>query len=107
MKTSVGIGLLGLGVVGGGVARTLVERAEHVRQLAGCDLSLEGVLVRDPSRPRSFDLPPSLVTTRIEDILDNPAVDVVVEVMGGQFHEFRNRRQVPVGTADIDVAKPG
>ena len=84
MKTSVGIGLLGLGVVGGGVARTLVERAEHVRQLAGCELSLEGVLVRDPSRPRSFDLPPSLVTTRIEDILDNPAVDVVVEVMGGQ-----------------------
>ena len=84
MKTSVGIGLLGLGVVGGGVARTLTERAEHVHQLAGCKLSLEGVLVRDPGKPRSFAVPDGLITTRVEDILDNPDVDIVVEVMGGQ-----------------------
>ena len=84
MKTSVGIGLLGLGVVGGGVAKALTQRAEHVHQLAGCKLSLEGVLVRDPAKPRSFAVPDSLVTTRVEDILDNPDVDIVVEVMGGQ-----------------------
>ena len=82
--SSVGIGLLGLGVVGGGVAKVLSEKAEHLRGLVGCPVSLEGTLVRDPGKRRSFQPPPHLVTTNIEDILNNPSVDIVVEVMGGQ-----------------------
>ena len=83
-KSSVGIGLLGLGVVGGGVARILSEKSEHLEGLVGCSLSLEGALVRDLGKGRSFQAPPHLVTTNVEDILNHPRVGIVVEAMGGQ-----------------------
>ena len=83
-KSSVGIGLLGAGIVGGGVAKILSAKAEKLRRLTGCDVSLEGVLVRDTARPRSFQLPSKLLTTNVEEILGNPNVAIVVEVMGGQ-----------------------
>ena len=83
-KSSVGIGLLGLGVVGGGVARILSEKGEHLEGLVGCSISLEGALVRDPGKGRSFQPPPHLVTTNVEDILNNHRVDIVVEAMGGE-----------------------
>ncbi len=84
MKDSVGIGLLGMGVVGGGVARILSQNSKQLEELVDCPLSLEGVLVRDLGKSRSYDLPPHLLTTSVEDILDNPSVDIIVEVMGGQ-----------------------
>lgn len=83
-KSSVGIGLLGAGIVGGGVAKILSAKAEKLRGLTGCHVSLEGVLVRDTARPRSFQLPSELLTTNVEEILGNPNVAIVVEVMGGQ-----------------------
>ena len=84
MKDSVGIGLLGMGVVGGGVARILSQNGKQLEELVDCPLSLEGVLVRDLGKSRSYDLPPHLLTTSVEDILGNPSVDIIVEVMGGQ-----------------------
>ena len=82
-KSSVGIGLLGMGVVGGGVAEVLSSKGPQLAHLVGCPLTLEGVLVRDPSKPRSFEPASRILTTKVEDILDNPRVEVVVEVMGG------------------------
>ena len=83
-KPSVGIGLLGMGVVGGGVARVLSEKAGQLGALVGSSLALEGALVRDSSKGRSYDLPQHLITTNVEDILENPRVEIIVEVMGGQ-----------------------
>ena len=83
-KSTVGIGLLGLGVVGSSVARILSEKGDQLCRLVGSPLSLEGVLVRDPNKSRSFEPASGLVTTNAEDILGNPAVDIIVEVMGGQ-----------------------
>ena len=83
-SSSIGIGLLGMGVVGGGVARTLSEKGNKLGRLIGAPVTLEGVLVRDPTKSRSFDPPSHLVTTTVEDILGNPQVDIVVEVMGGR-----------------------
>ncbi len=79
-----GIGLLGMGVVGGGVARVLSEKAGRLGALVGSSLALEGALVRDSSKGRSYDLPQHLITTNVEDILENPRVEIIVEVMGGQ-----------------------
>jgi len=75
---------MGIGVVGGGVARILLEKSKLLEELVGCPVSLEGALVRDIAKPRSFDLPSHLLTTNVEDILNNPNVGIVVEVMGGQ-----------------------
>lgn len=80
-KRPVGIGLLGLGTVGSAVARTFAERSRHLDDAAGRPLQLVAAAVRDASRPRDAgDVPLS------EDafaILDDPAVDIVVEVIGG------------------------
>ena len=83
-EPSIGIGLLGGGVVGSGVARVLIDTGETLGELVGRPLSLEGVLVRDAAKRRPNGPPADLLTTEAGDILDNPRVDVVVEVMGGQ-----------------------
>ena len=77
----VGIGILGGGTVGGVLARKLLEDRAAIAAKAGIDLELVGVAVRDPAKPRPF--PESLVTTDAESLVDDPAVDLVVELMGG------------------------
>ncbi|MEK7777518.1 MAG: homoserine dehydrogenase [Chloroflexota bacterium] len=79
----IGIGLLGLGVVGSEVARSLIQKSERLSQKAGRPLFLCGVLVRDKAKPRDSAVPPRLLTTNPADILNNPQVDVVVELLGG------------------------
>lgn len=87
------VGLLGLGTVGTGVARFLVERGAGLAQTFGCSLELVKVLVRDPTRPRAVGLDPSLITTSPSDVLDDRDVDVVVEVMGGEDPAFAYMRR--------------
>ncbi|MBM2832030.1 MAG: metM [Dehalococcoidia bacterium] len=84
MKKGIGIGLLGLGVVGSGVAQVLLQKADFLERQAGSPLSLKRVLVRHPGKRRSLKIAPALLTTRAEDILQDPAVDIVVEVIGGE-----------------------
>ena len=84
MKESVGIGLLGMGVVGGGVASVLGDKSALLAKLAGAPLKLQGALVRDLSRQRAAILRDGALTTNADDILDNPDVDIVVEVIGGE-----------------------
>jgi homoserine dehydrogenase len=78
---TIGIGLLGLGTVGAGVAG-IVASPEGRHPLVG-DLALRRVAVRDLSRPRPVELPGAILTTDPEAVVDDPAVDIVVEVMGG------------------------
>ena len=54
-----------------------------LQELAGCSISLRKALVRDLAKDRSFELPRRLLTGSVADILDDPEVDIVVEVMGG------------------------
>jgi len=78
------IGLIGLGTVGAQVADRLVGHRAALRRRAGVDLELGRVLVRDPSRPRAVQLPAGMLTTDPADVLDDPAIDVVIEVAGGE-----------------------
>ncbi|MDQ6692690.1 MAG: homoserine dehydrogenase [Candidatus Dormibacteraeota bacterium] len=76
------VGLLGLGTVGGEVAQHLLSRRDAIAARTGVALNLRRVLVRDPARARQ--IPPGLVTTSPGEILDDPDVDVVIEVIGGE-----------------------
>ena len=80
----INIGLMGLGVVGGGVARALMSQKESLSRKAGCPLILTKVLVRDREKPRSWSVTQEILTTNPQEILGDPDVQVVVEVMGGE-----------------------
>ena len=74
---------MGLGVVGGGVASALLQDPSPVTARVGRPVNLRRVLVRDRSRARDVSVPPEILTTNAEDILDDPEIDILVEVMGG------------------------
>ncbi|MFM7314681.1 MAG: homoserine dehydrogenase [Cyanobium sp.] len=78
---TIGIGLLGLGTVGAGVA-AILTRPEGRHPLVA-DLALKRVAVRDLSRPRPVPIDSEILCTDPEAVVDDPAVDLVVEVMGG------------------------
>ena len=80
---AIGIGLIGMGVVGGGVARILQDRADYFHQVKGLDLQIRRVAVRDLSKPRAVDLPKDRFTDNPEAVVNDPNVQIVVEVMGG------------------------
>ncbi len=81
--SGINVGLMGLGVVGGGVASALLQEPSPVSARVGRQVNLRRVLVRDRFRPRDVEVPSALLTTNAEDILDDPEIDILVEVMGG------------------------
>ena len=80
----IGVGLLGLGVVGGGVAAVLLQKPDVLAKQAGSSLTLRRVLVRDPSKKRTVVVDSSLLTTDAQQVLSDPKIGIVVEVMGGE-----------------------
>jgi homoserine dehydrogenase len=78
---TIGVGLLGLGTVGAGVANILTS--PEGRHPLVAELVLRRVAVRDPQRSRPVELPSERIVTDPAAVVDDPAVDIVVEVMGG------------------------
>lgn len=77
------VGLLGCGTVGGGVLHLLRANAAYLEARVGAPFEVARVLVRDPSKERVKELDRSRLTTKPDDVVSDPAIDVVVEVMGG------------------------
>ncbi len=84
-KDEIGIGLLGLGVVGSAVAEAITHRSQSG---GGYRLKLLGAVVRDPTKKRPVGLPTGSVSTDPASVLRNPAVQIVVEAMGGEHPAF-------------------
>ena len=80
---SVGVGLLGLGTVGVAVARRLIEQWELLGERAGATPVLRVVAVRDVARSRDIDLKNVRLVGDAVAVVNDPAVAIVVEVMGG------------------------
>lgn len=81
MGNKIGIGLLGLGTVGTGVAEILLS-PENRHPLVS-QVELIGIAVRDIHRERKVKIPSEILTNDPTMIVDNPSIEVVVEVMGG------------------------
>ncbi|GAH87144.1 unnamed protein product, partial [marine sediment metagenome] len=79
-------GLMGLGVIGGQVARVLMDRAEVLAEPVGCSLVLRKVkvLAQDLARPQAMEMGPQLFTTDADEFFAEPEIDIVVEVIGGE-----------------------
>ena len=79
----VGVAILGLGVVGGGTARILINRKQAIKEEYGVDIDITAVLDRIPERVTNLGLDLNILASNIDEITQNPNVDIVVECMGG------------------------
>lgn len=78
-----GVGLIGAGVVGGGVADLLLTRRAMLAERCGIDIELAGVADKDVARAASSGAPREIITDDFRKMLANPNIDVAVELMGG------------------------
>jgi len=83
LKLTVGIGLLGCGTVGAGVADRLARCGDAIERRSGVRYELRGVAVRDLLKDRPDSLDRRLFTKDARAIVDDPQVDVIVELVGG------------------------
>ncbi len=91
------VGLAGLGTVGAAVWRRLESQRDLLRQRTGTEIRVEQVTVRRPERAREVGVPEKIVTTDFQRLIENPDLDVVVELIGGTtdaynlIHQALNR----------------
>ncbi|NQT88252.1 homoserine dehydrogenase [bacterium] len=77
------VGLVGFGTVGTGVARILLQNAEPIAAKTGLDIALKRVCDIDVARDRGVAIPDGRMTTNVDDVLGDPEVEVVIELVGG------------------------
>ena len=83
MLKKAGVAILGLGVVGGGTYQILTEKKEYFKKTQGVDITVECVLEKNKERAISLGIEESKIANSIEEVVSNPNVDIVVEVIGG------------------------
>src|SRR5690606_9355302 len=83
MKNYVSIGLLGLGTVGSGVVQLIQQHQEDLVHQVGCEVRVKSILVRDIHKVRDLGNHQVHLTTNANEVLQDPEIDVVIEVMGG------------------------
>lgn len=76
------IGLLGLGTVGTGVIKLIEGHQEDLLKQTGNEIKIEKVLVKDLDKVRNFSIEKRLLTNDPWKVINNPEIDVIVEVMG-------------------------
>ena len=83
MKSRIGVGIIGFGTVGTGVAKLLLQNATLIQRRLGVPVQLVRIADTDLTRDRGLALPPGLLTTDTKQVLADPAIDVVIELIGG------------------------
>ena len=80
-KTNVAV--VGLGTIGTGVARLLLDHGDRTSRHAGRTLWLKKVVDKDISTPRDVELPKGVLTDSLDEVINDPEITVVVQVIGG------------------------
>ncbi len=81
---TVNVGIIGLGTVGGGVYRLITTHAERYRKNLGIDLRIARVCNRSEKRAHELGIDPEQFTSDWRDVVSDPSIDIVVEVIGGE-----------------------
>ncbi len=82
-KQSINVGIIGFGTVGSGTARILLENADVIRRRLGAPAVLKTISDLDIKRDRGLKLGSVKLTTDVKDIINDPEIDIVVELIGG------------------------
>ena len=80
---AVKVGLLGLGTVGGGAVTVLKRNAEEITRRAGRGIQVTHAAARDLNKPRNCDTTGIKLTTDPNEVVDDPDVQIIVELIGG------------------------
>ena len=105
--------MLGAGVVGAGTIDLLARRGGQIARSIGAELQVRRVVVRDVERKRDAVINADLLTTDPSLVLDDPEIDVVVELIGGEYpaveyiaRALENHKHVVTGNKEV-IAKHG
>jgi homoserine dehydrogenase len=88
MKKEIGIGLMGFGVIGSGTARALTNKKESLAKQAYSPLDLKKILEKDKTKYGTLGIKRELFTDKLDEIVGNPEIDIVIELMGGEQPAF-------------------
>lgn len=95
------VGLIGFGTVGSGVVRLLQDNGDLLRRRLGAEIVLKKIADIDIERPRMVSVGRGLLTADAGEILGDPEIDIVVELVGGYepsrsfiLQAMRNRKHV-------------
>ena len=85
--TALRIGLFGGGIVGGGVIELLQKYNQRTSNELGVSIEIIKICVRSIDKPRDFKYDPNVIklVTNYQDILDDPSINCVIELMGGNI----------------------
>jgi len=109
--SKIGIGLLGLGTIGQGVFKLIMDHKEELEFQVGSEIAIHKILVSDLNKERIIDgvtVNANLLTDKVNDIIDDDSIQIVIEVMGGikrakQYMEEALKAGKSVVTANKDV----
>ncbi|OQX53258.1 MAG: hypothetical protein B5M48_03795 [Candidatus Omnitrophica bacterium 4484_213] len=100
MKT-LNIGLIGFGTIGSGVVKVLEEKKNELQQKTNCEFRIRAIADKDISSPRCVRVSKDVLTKDVHKILDDPEIDVVIELIGGihpakefVINALKNRKDV-------------
>ncbi len=80
---NINIGLVGFGTIGAGVAKVLLENHEVISARLGAELKLKKIADLDITTDRGVTIPDGILTTDIDQVIGNPEIDIVIELIGG------------------------
>ncbi|MCE9560304.1 MAG: homoserine dehydrogenase, partial [Armatimonadetes bacterium] len=80
-QSAVRVGFLGYGTVGVGAVSMLTDNRDAINRKAGLSIEIAKIGIRDSQKPRNLDS--KLFTTNLESVVNDPNIDVIVEVIGG------------------------
>ena len=79
----INVGIIGFGTIGGGVIKAFADKGSFMRKRRGVSVGISRIADKDLRRKRSVKAPKSKLTKRANDILNDPNIDIVVELVGG------------------------
>ncbi|MCG2709627.1 MAG: homoserine dehydrogenase [Thermodesulfovibrionales bacterium] len=79
----INVGIIGFGTVGTGTAKILFENKDVISQRTGFDINLKKIADLDIKRSRGIKLPEGILTTNADEILNDPEINIVIELIGG------------------------
>jgi homoserine dehydrogenase len=113
VKENINIGFLGLGVVGSGAVTLLEQNRASIERKVGSRVTIRRIAVRDLAKKRAVEVDRSIVTNNPIEVLDDPEIDIVCELIGGVspareyvLRALRNGKHVVSANKEL-IAKEG